>query len=74
MDILEEALMLLASVRAGLANGVRHYDQRGRLLDTDEDILQVLINDGTVTLDDTDFHRVVTAEMIFQDLLSRVPR
>ncbi len=37
-----EALIILASVRTAITNGVRHYDEAGRLLRTEADVLSVL--------------------------------
>ena len=64
----DTALALIASVRAALQNGVRHYDLAGRLLETDSDILVALQRDGTINLDKTARVDRVSANDILADL------
>jgi hypothetical protein len=40
----EKALLLWAEIKASLADGTRHYDAAGRLLDTPEKVFKVLVN------------------------------
>ena len=49
----EHALRCIASTRAALKNGVRHYALDGRLLATELEITEALQRDGRVELDAT---------------------
>jgi hypothetical protein len=47
----EQALLLIASARAALKNGVLHYDVGGRPLTTEREIFATLQRDGSITFD-----------------------
>lgn len=64
----DTALTLIASVRAALRNGVRHYDLAGRLLETDSDVLVALQRDGRINLDERARVDRVSADDILADL------
>ena len=49
----EHALRFIASTRAALKNGVRHYALDGRLLATELELTEALQRDGRVELDAT---------------------
>lgn len=70
----EMALLTLASVRAALANGVKHYHPDGHLLNTDKDILEALVLGAKVTIDERDRVNRVTAETLFADPKQQTPR
>jgi hypothetical protein len=53
VNVQPKALLLLASVRAALLNGCRHYDKRGRFLRTELQILSALMADGKITVDES---------------------
>jgi hypothetical protein len=51
---LDKALLLIASIRAARAHGVRHCSLDGRLLTTDKEILEALVADGQIRLEKDD--------------------
>jgi hypothetical protein len=60
--ILENAYILLASTRAALINGVKHYSLVGNLLKTEKEILKALRRDGKITFDINERIQRTTAE------------
>jgi hypothetical protein len=44
------ALLMFASIRSALANGVEHRAKDGRLLRTEREILQALLDDGEILI------------------------
>lgn len=74
MTPFDKGLLLLASVQAALANGVRHYHPDGRLLETDKAILQAMLSGASVTLDESERVERVSLETVFEDLKQRTPR
>lgn len=55
------ALLTIASVRAARKNGIKHFDQQGNLLQTDEAIIKAMLV-GPLTLDASDYHPVTTMD------------
>ncbi len=56
-EVNAKAIMLVMSIRAALAAGVKHYDKRGNLLPNAESVLRALVRDGSVVLDDSETRR-----------------
>ena len=48
---LENAYLLIASARAALINGVKHYDKNGKFLETEKEILETLFKDHAIQFD-----------------------
>lgn len=65
---MKDALLLLASVRAALKNGVRHYNRAGELLETDLEILQTMRDEKSVRLDESYVVILTTPEEELEDL------
>jgi hypothetical protein len=59
---LHKAKLLLASIRAALANGCRHYNKAGTLLATEKEIVACLQAEGGVMIDETDRKHVTTVQ------------
>lgn len=53
-EVHEKALLMIASTRAALKNGVLHYSVEGQLLTTELEITEALLRDGRVVFDVTD--------------------
>jgi hypothetical protein len=68
MDTFEQGLLLVASVRAALMNGIRHYSLEGCLLETEEEILKALSTDGEITLDERNRTKIGNTRTIFDEL------
>lgn len=65
---MKDALLILASVRAALRNGVLHYNKAGKLLETDLEILQTMRDEKSVRLDERFVVIVTTPEEELEDL------
>lgn len=52
MDAIENALLLIQSVRSALDRGVKHYSVDGRLLSTEKEIIESLAADGQICLEE----------------------
>lgn len=63
------ARILVASIRAALINGCRHYDGAGRLLETEREILEVLCAEGGIVVDESG--RSARTSVVEQELLLR---
>ena len=51
-DNLRNALILLAEVRLALNNGTKHYRKSdGKILETDEDIIKTLLDEGEIIIE-----------------------
>ena len=59
-EIDENALLLIASVRAALKNGVKHFAGDGRPLLTENDVLTELRNNLSIQLDENERVQVTT--------------
>lgn len=53
-EVRENALVMIASLRAAMKNGVKHYSVAGKLLTTELEITEALQRDGRVEFDVTD--------------------
>lgn len=51
MDGIENALLLIRSVRTALDRGVKHYRVSGRELNTEKEIIEALAADGQICLE-----------------------
>lgn len=60
IGMFEKALILTASMRAALRNGVKHYDDKGNLLTTEKDILECLMSEGAVEIDETERVEIIS--------------
>jgi hypothetical protein len=60
LKVLEQAYLILASVRAALRNGVKHFSLAGVLLRTEEEVIKALIADGQITLDISQVVQITT--------------
>lgn len=49
--VVEKAHALIAGVRSALRDGVRHYNKWGRLLETEKEVLECLVNEGKVQVE-----------------------
>ncbi len=47
----ENALLLLAEIRAALARGTNHYDVRGNLLTNEKQIIEAMLADGKIAFE-----------------------
>lgn len=47
----ENALILIAEVRAALARGTKHYNRAGKLMTTDKEILECLLDEGSIVFE-----------------------
>jgi hypothetical protein len=50
----EMAMVMIREAREAIANGTRHYDREGRLLQTPEQIIRTLLDEGQVRLEARD--------------------
>jgi hypothetical protein len=57
----EDAILVVASVRAALINGTRHYAKDGRLLTTEAEVMQELLSQKEIRIDYS-HHLPVTSE------------
>lgn len=57
-----KALLLIASTRAALKNGVKHFDKAGNLLNREDEIINALTRDGGITFDVRERIQVTTDE------------
>jgi hypothetical protein len=48
-DVMEKAKALISAVKNALAAGTQHYDRSGQLLETPEQVLRCLQEEGSVT-------------------------
>jgi hypothetical protein len=62
-DVHEKALVMIASVRAAMKNGIRHFAVDGTPLMTELEITDALIRDGRVEFDVTDRVERTTEEV-----------
>lgn len=60
--VFDQALLMIASTRAALKNGVKHFDKAGNPLSTEEEIINALIRDGEVEFDVRERIQVTTDE------------
>jgi hypothetical protein len=58
----EKALLLVASIRAALANGCQHFNKAGSLLRSEVEILKTLRDEGSVSIDESAHNAVTTPE------------
>lgn len=61
-ETFEDALLILASVRAALINRTKHYTKDGRLLGTEKEIMETLLSAGEITVDVNDRLELTTDE------------
>ena len=74
MSALDEAKLMIASVRAALANGIVHmHPTTGEVLTTEESIITVLLEEGSVDFDVTNQFTVTTAEAELAKLADMTP-
>lgn len=66
----DQALLFIASIRAALKNGCKHYDESGKLLTTEKQILEAMMK-GAVLLNDRDSVQVTTVHAEFAALKRR---
>lgn len=59
---IENALLLIASTRAALKNGVKHFSKTGVQLNTVDEILTVLKRDGSIIFDNLARQQITTDE------------
>ena len=64
----EKAIMIAASIRASLKNGVRHYDRCGFLLPTEDEIIECLLLEGAVKCDERERIEKVTVEEMVEEV------
>jgi hypothetical protein len=61
-DTFETALLVLASVRAALINKTRHYSKDGRLLGSEKEIVEELLNQREMVFDTSESMNLTTEE------------
>jgi len=50
-DALTKAAMLIAGIRSELAAGTKHYNKEGKKLITEKEILECLLEEGSVLIE-----------------------
>lgn len=60
--VFDQALLMIASTRAALKNGVKLFDKAGNPLATEEEISNALMRDGEVNFDVRERVQVTTDE------------
>jgi hypothetical protein len=69
----EKAYLLIASVRAAMKNGCRHYDpETGELLASEAQVLRCMRNKFAVRVDESDRTEVTTPEQEMCSLLAEM--
>jgi len=67
-NLFEEAIILMASARAALKNGVKHYNKKGDLLRTEREIVECLLLEGEVSFDEGERIQRVTEEEMEEEV------
>lgn len=68
-EVSRKAYLVVATVRAAMKNGSRHYNAAGDLLETEKAVLTCLVEEGTVTIDARFRREVTTTEAELTALL-----
>lgn len=61
-DTFENALLIVASVRAALINRTKHFSKSGRFLATEKEILEELLNQREMVFDTSESIQLTTEE------------
>lgn len=64
----EDAIIMVASVRAALRNGVKHFDREGYALFDEKEIIACLREEGAVLLDASERVEMVTVEEMIEQV------
>jgi hypothetical protein len=62
----EQALLMIQAVRSELLAGTRHYNKDGKLLETEREILQCMVDEGGVVLEPTEERKQVFNELLLK--------
>lgn len=68
IESVEDAMVLIASVRAALKNGVVHFNKEGYVLIDEKEIIECMKEEGGVEIDESDRGEIVTVEEVLEQV------